>query len=535
MTDANPASPAGTVPAALLRRWLHGDTAELALLDVRETGEQAEGHILFSAPLPYSRFELDLPRLAPNAGVRMVLCDGGDGIAARAAARARSMGYADVHVLEGGVAAWAAAGHTLYQGVNVPSKAFGELVEHECRTPRIAPGELDRMRSEGRDVVVVDGRTPAEFARMNIPGAAFCPNGELALRIDRLAPDPTTTVVVNCAGRTRSIIGAQTLIDLGLPNPVLALENGTQGWMLAGLTLERGARPALPGTAEELEGRRSRAEAMAARHGVVRLDADRLAEWLRDPGRTVYLLDVRPAEERAVDPAPLRDAIRRHGVVHAPGGQLVQAADQWIGVRRSRVVVLDTEGVRAPVTASWLARQGHETAVVEGGLATLEGIRPRAGVSPPALPALPGIGAAELAELLRDRRVTVLDLRASAAFREGHVRGARWAIRPRLPEPSGPVVLVADDWSIAALAAIDLSGAGASDIRLLEGGVEAWRAAGLPLEMDAGQPTDAERIDFVFFTYGRHEGDAEASRRYLSWEIGLVDQLDADERAVFRV
>src|SRR3546814_16488770 len=73
---------------------------------------------------------------------------------------------------------------------------------------------------------------------MNIPGAICCPNGELALRIGELAPDPSTKVIINCAGRTRSIIGAQTLNNLGIPNEVYALANGTQGWYLAPLPLE---------------------------------------------------------------------------------------------------------------------------------------------------------------------------------------------------------------------------------------------------------------------------------------------------------
>jgi 3-mercaptopyruvate sulfurtransferase SseA len=72
-------------------------------------------------------------------------------------------------------------------------------------------------------------------------------------------------------------------------------------------------------------------------------------------------------------------------------------------------------------------------------------------------------------------------------------------------------------------------------VRLLEGGCEAWRAAGLPVTASPRSPTDAECIDFVFFTHGRHDGNLEAARAYLAWEIGLVDQLDAEERAAFRI
>src|SRR5215469_1761167 len=228
------------IEAPTLKAWL-SDGGEIALLDVREAGQFGEAHPFFAVPLPYSRFELGLPDLAPNPNVRLVLTDGGDGTAARAAKRAEELGYQNLHVLEGGADAWTRAGYTLYAGVNVPSKTFGELIEHRRQTPRLTAAELQAMREAGDNMVIVDGRPFAEYHKMNIPGGICCPNGELVLRIGDIAPDANTKIVVNCAGRTRSIIGAQTLIDFGVPNPVVALQNGTQGWTLAGLTLEHGA------------------------------------------------------------------------------------------------------------------------------------------------------------------------------------------------------------------------------------------------------------------------------------------------------
>ena len=186
-------------------------------------------------------------------------------------ARAEALGYRNVHILAGGAPAWQRAGYTLYAGVNVPSKTFGELIEHERHTPRVTAQAVQAMRDAGEDFVIVDGRPLAEYAKMNIPGGICCPNGELALRIRDIVPDPTTKIVVNCAGRTRSIIGAQTLIDFGVPNPVYALENGTQGWFLAGLALEHGAsrrygdKVAAGANVAELE---ARARKLAGAHGV---------------------------------------------------------------------------------------------------------------------------------------------------------------------------------------------------------------------------------------------------------------------------
>jgi rhodanese-related sulfurtransferase len=143
-----------------------------------------------------------------------------------------------------------------------------------------------------------------------------------------------------------------------------------------------------------------------------------------------------------------------------------------------------------------------------------------------------------LAEALKGGAVQVIDLRASMAFRNGHSPQARWSIRPRVAAaavPGTPIVLVADEPPVAALAARDLSEAGHEDIRLLAGGQGAWCAAGLPVVATPDLPAEADCIDFLFFTHGRHDGNPEAARQYLAWETGLVGQLDAQERGVFRV
>src|SRR5207248_3696579 len=166
--------------------------------------------------------------------------------ATRAAAILAAAGYDDLTWLEGGIAAWAAAGREVFSGVNVPSKAFGEFVEHTSATPSISASELDRMMREARDLVVLDSRPFDEFFRVSIPSATNVPGAELVLRVRELAPSPDTLVVVNCAGRTRSIIGAQSLINAGLPNKVVALRNGTMGWQLARFQCESGQQKRAP-------------------------------------------------------------------------------------------------------------------------------------------------------------------------------------------------------------------------------------------------------------------------------------------------
>ena len=153
------------------------------------------------------------------------------------------------------------------------------------------------------------------------------------------------------------------MIDFGITNPVYALENGTQGWSLAGLQLAHGAgsRHREPPASADLGVLRGRARALAAARGVAFASARQVEGWLADGSRTTYLLDVRTPEEFAATPVA--------GFVHAPGGQLVQATDQWIGTRGARIVLVDDEEVRAPMTAQWLRQLGHEACVLEGGTA----------------------------------------------------------------------------------------------------------------------------------------------------------------------
>ena len=517
-----------TIDAGTLQQWLR-DGAELALLDVREAGQFGEGHLFFATPVPYSALELDVVRLIPRQATRIVVHDeGSDRLARRAIARLEALGYGNVHLFTGGTNAWAQAGFPVYKGVNLPSKTFGELVEHAYETPRVSVTELDAMLKRGDDVVVLDGRPWSEYTKMSIPTGICCPNGELVYRVGAIVRSPKTKIVVNCAGRTRSILGAQTLRNFGIENPVFALENGTQGWYLADLPLDRGASRKYPAVVpgETLASLQVRASALAQKHGVRWVGANEVRRWLADPTRNVFLCDVRTPEEFAAGSLP--------GAQHTPGGQFVQSTDQYVGVRHARIVVFDTELVRAPVCASWLAQMGHEVYVLTEGVGADLAV-PAA--REPALPTLPPIAPGALRELMREPG-SLLDLRPSAAFRKSHVEGASWSIRPvieRHAQAQRPVALFADDPRIARLAAIDLQMAGATDIRLVAGTLDDCAAAGLKLVATPEAPPDCERIDFLFFVHDRHEGNKDAARGYLAWETGLMRQLHDSERASFRL
>lgn len=533
---------APSVAPAAVRTMLR-DGGEMALLDVREEGVfSEEGHPFFANSVPLSRLELLVRDLVPRKATRIVVYDGGadasdgEGLAGRAAARLAAMGYRDVAVMEDGTRAWAEAGFELFTGVNVPSKAFGELVEHRYHTPHIAAAELKRRLDAGEEVLIVDSRPLAEFRRMSIPGAFDCPGAELVYRVPDRLHSRDSLVVVNCAGRTRSIIGAQSLRNAGVENPVVALENGTMGWELAGLELARGREEALPPPSPAgLARARALADRVAGRFAVRRIDDAQLARLQGEAEeRTLYLLDVRdPAEYAAGHLAGARSA---------PGGQLVQATDAYMATRNARIVLVDDDGVRAVMTGSWLRQMGWpEVYVLDGGL----GGRPlEKGVAPPVVPELEqaqvaALGPAEVQALVASGEAAVVDLARSLDYEAGHIPGAWFAVRARLPASLDCVpqrrvlVLTSTGGRVARLAAAELQTPRFAEVRVLAGGTDAWRDAGLPLatgrEAMADTPDDCWRRPYD--PYARPG----ARERYLAWEVGLLQQIEREGDVGFRV
>jgi rhodanese-related sulfurtransferase len=371
---------------------------------------------------------------------------------------------------------------------------------------------------------------------MNIPGGVNVPGAELVYRVQDLAVSPETLVVVNCAGRTRSIIGAQSLINAGLRNEVAALRNGTMGWHLAGYPLEHGKnRRAPPPSAAGLQQAIDAAGRVGQRFGVRRIDHPTLERWRAERGeRTLYLLDVRLPEDYA--------AGHRPDARNAPGGQLVQATDSYMATRNARVVLMDLHGVQATLTASWLVQMGwQEVYVLEAGLLPY-GLA--AGPWRPDIPGLAGadpprLSPAELADALGTGTAAVLDLAPSPAYRAGHIPGAWFAIRAELEAARARLpaaarwVLTSPDGVLALLAAADARAAGLGEVAVLRGGTDAWRTAGHPLSQGAGHMA-SEPEDVFPKPYDREQGVEEAMQDYLRWEVELVRQVEAELPGLFR-
>ncbi|WP_371874425.1 rhodanese-related sulfurtransferase [Duganella rivi] len=509
---------------------------EIALLDVREEDPHAQAHPLFAANFPYGRIEIDAYTKLPRRDVPIVVLDDGEGLALPSALRLHQLGYTDVAVLEGGVSGWRDAGGELFRDVNVPSKSFGELVEHERHTPSLSAPEVKALIDKGENIVILDARRYDEYQTMSIPGSISVPGAELALRARELAPDPSTRIIVNCAGRTRSIIGTQSLINAGVPNPVSALRNGTIGWTLAEQQLEHGQSRSYPPASDANRQTAARdARVLADRAGVLRLDRSQLAALHQDRTRSNYFFDVRSPGEYGDGRLPYFRS--------APGGQLVQETEQFAPVRGARIVLADSDGVRANLTAHWLRQMNHEVYVVDGLEAEDFSVSGAWKDELPPQPQVDEISVDTLARWLEDapQQTAVLDFTSGVNYQKRHIPGAWFALRSQLsaalaqlPEGVQRYVLTCGSSLLARYVVADLRTLTKLPIVVLSGGTAAWAAAGKPVESGATRLA-SPLIDRYRRPYEGTDNRAEAMQAYLDWEFGLVAQLGRDGTHGFRV
>ncbi|WP_426221453.1 rhodanese-related sulfurtransferase [Pseudomonas sp. DWRC2-2] len=502
------------------------DHQEVALIDVREEAPFAESHPLFAANIPLSKLELEVYSRIPRRDTQVTVYDNGEGLAARAAQRLVALGYTQVSLLEGGLDGWRKAGGELFIDVNVPSKAFGELVESERHTPSLAAEEVQALLDSQADVVVLDARRFDEYQTMSIPTGISVPGAELVLRARELAPDPATRIIVNCAGRTRSIIGTQSLINAGVANPVSALRNGTIGWTLAGQKLAHDqSRRFAPTSEEHRQVAAADARRVADKARVGRATLADLQAWQQEATRTTYLFDVRTPEEFEAGHLP--------GARSTPGGQLVQETDHVASVRGARLVLADDDGVRANMSASWLAQLGWEVYVLDI-LQPAHFSEKGAWVAPVPAPAQAElISPHTLSDWLGHGDTVVLDFTASANYVKRHIPGAWWALRAQLPQALAKVpaaqryVLTCGSSQLARLAVAEVEAITGKQVFLLQDGTAGWINAQLPLEEGETQLA-SPRIDRYRRPYEGTDNPKEAMQAYLDWEFGLVDQLARD-------
>lgn len=498
-----------------------------AVFDVRERGEYNECQIPHTTSLPRSQIEFRIAGSVPNGSIPIVLYDQGGKRAELAGETLAALGYEKVSILDGGLTAWRNEGRETVSGVNVPSKAFGEKVHHDRNVPDLSPEELKNLIDSNAELTILDVRTPEEYDRFCIPGGLNVPGGDLILWAEELRHKPA--VVVNCAGRTRSIIGASGLRRLGLTN-VRALRNGTMGWVLAGFQLE--TKPARRGPVARLESRAqavATALSIAAEEKLTWITVDDLARLIGNPrGGVTYAIDVRSEEEYA--------AGHIAGSINVPGGQAVQRADDFVPVRNAEIVFISNDSARAVMAAYWFRQMRFKNVyILQGGLNAWKGSGRRlldgASDQEPL-----GFRVAEreawfttadmLWEGLEKNNYLILDVGPSLEYERAHVPGAKWISRgwidiklPELfPERGRLIVLTCPEGKRSVFAACALMALGYRHVSVLDGGLEDWLAMDYRTESGLHDclvpPNDVVLSPSI-------RGNKEDMQKYLDWELKL--------------
>ncbi len=522
-------------------KQLIGKQIEYALVDVREREEFSQEHQLLSCCIPYSRIEEYIEQLIPCKKIPIIFTDSGQNIflrSERAARVASNLGYTDVYIQEGGLKAWKAEGYETFEGVNVLSKAFGELVAEECHTPLTKPEELDAMVKSGKKVKILDVRPYTEFNNMCIPKGVNTPGSEVLYRLADLISDDDTHVLVNCAGRTRGIIAAQSLINAQVPNTVSALKGGTMGWELANLKLEYGQERYTPFPSQtSIDIACERAAKVASTVGVKYVDHDTVQQWQSEASdKTLYILDVRQQQEFEKSHYP--------GAKHSEGGQLVQATDEYAAVRCARYVITDDTNARANTAASWLTQMGYPNVYV------LKNAAPYFDISSDQVIANKNvtkqlidniISIKELSQQYIHNDVLIIDVGSSDTYSKGHIPNSVWVPRSRislirnLKRKLKTIVIVSDDLVHAQHTLFEAKLMWPElNVLMLNTVREKWGEKGYPIA--TGIESALCDIDDIWYKpYEDTNAKIEDMQGYFDWEYGLVEKIKRDGDAHFYI
>ena len=512
-----------------VRSWI-SDKEEVAFIDVREIGQHTNGHPFFSISIPYSLFEFNIKILVPNKQTRVILIDNNNGISNLVYNIAHQMGYSNISIIEGGVEEWVSAGYKLFDGVNVPSKSFGELIEKYFHTPSITAKELAQKQKNNENYIVIDGRPFLEYNKMSIPKSICCPNAELFFRVSSYIKDINTEIIINCAGRTRSIIGAQTLINFGIKNKVKALENGTQGWFLSELSLEHNKKKYLEVLPNDIETQQLQNKVLKLTNdlNIDLINLKKAQQLIIDKKKSTFIFDVTTSKTISITPGT---------IINVPGGQLIQATDKYIGVWKATVILVDDgDLIRAGTTSFWLKKMGYEVYILKEGLLKAQTLKFTKEIDHKLI----DLDFINLENLVKIKKQILYDIRSSKDFCKMRIKNSIWLNRAHLyrekTKTDNPIIIITDNLEKASLIVQDLKqkdkGAIIKVYKWSQNEITSYPSL---IDVTIETLSKQNNIDFNFHTHMRHDGNKEHAKQYLKWEINLVNKMDKQELSFFKL
>jgi len=332
---------------------LIGDKQEFALLDIRKHEDFIEGHLWLAINIPHDSIENRISRYVPRLDSKIILIDEDNDLANEVAKSLGAIGYSNLCILRGGIEHWQQSGMPTITGDYVLAHSLGLYVNQILQTPSISAQSLMQKLEAGEDVLIIDSRDPRDYQDSTLPDAVNVPIADIICSIPDLIDDDSTQIVVHCGGVTRAVLGAQTLIDAQLANPVMWLSEGTTGWCLSGGELCHGEiKPGKPVSKSAITYAAKTARDLVEQWDLVYLEPAEIEDWIgENPQRTCYLIDVRSSEEFSGG--------HYANAINIPGGELVGMTQDHIATYHARLCLIgDVDTARAEITAAWMLKNG---------------------------------------------------------------------------------------------------------------------------------------------------------------------------------
>ena len=458
---------------------------ELALVDVREKADYVTGHLWRAVNIPYSSLELSVKRFIPRYNTRIILCHSNNVLSQRAALSLSHLGYSNITRFKENTDNVDASEYPMIRGDYAIAHAFGYHITSHHQTPVITANQLSRKLNAGEDILVVDTRSPKDYKKASLPNSINVPVERVIQKIPELVTNETTQIIVHCAGITRAALGAQTLINSCIPNPIKFLRDGTKGWFINGGELVRGRKFYNPEPSHaSMSIAIKTAKELAQKFSLHYCSPENLQNWMeKNSNHTCYCIDVRSQEEYEHNHFP--------GAINIPGGELAGMTSDHLATCNANLCLIDDgSSARAEITASWMKQLGWNDVVILKQWCDLAGLESGAEIrtiSKSNISESQLINASRLKQLLDNCDAAVIDVSHSSDYRLGHITGAYWTLRSALPESiSGlaeysNLVITDTDGLMAQFVAQELKLFTNKNVYVLKDGNAAWIADGLSI------------------------------------------------------
>ena len=99
------------------------------------------------------------------------------------------------------------------------------------KVPTVSVDDLMQAITANEDILILDVRTPGEYAKAHIANSINLPVDEVEEKVSRVAPDKSKKTFVHCMSGSRSIVSVDMMVKMGYTN-VFDVTSGLLAWRI---------------------------------------------------------------------------------------------------------------------------------------------------------------------------------------------------------------------------------------------------------------------------------------------------------------